>query len=273
MTDLPSFDDLTVISEDQRNSFDSNGHLLVENLCSPEELSPFIDPLLRVGGEISWNKDIPLEDQRTYDRAFHQAINLWRLDPIVKAFVMAKRFAHVAAQLLGVKGVRLYHDQLLNKKANGGHTPWHQDAFYWPVAGHHAITMWMPLVNVTTEMGIVQFANGSHRRGDLKGGAISKTSEQKLSELVDAGDFSLSSHKMLNAGDATFHAGWTLHRAGSNSTQMDRPAMTVIYIADQCTVLELEREEQHLDLFMYLPGLKEGDLAISPMNPLLWSQE
>jgi len=48
--------------------------------------------------------------------------------------------------------------------------------------------------------------------------------------------------------------------------------MTVIYIADECPVLNLEREEQHLDLFMYLPGVKEGDLAISPMNPLLWSE-
>lgn len=272
MTNLPSLDDLRVISEDQRNSFKTNGHLLVESLCSSTELSPFIDPLLSLGGAISWNKDIALEDQGTYDRAFHQAINLWRLDPVAAAFVMAKRFAHVAAQLLDVNGVRLYHDQLLNKKANGGHTPWHQDAFYWPVAGHHAITMWMPLMDVTAEMGIVEFVNGSHHEGDLKGGAISEASEQKLSELVDGGDFSTSSYKRINAGDATFHAGWTLHRAGNNSTQMDRPVMTVIYIADECPVLNLEREEQRLDLFMYLPGVKEGDSAISPMNPLLWSQ-
>ena len=272
MTNLPSLDDLRIISEDQRNSFRTNGHLLVESLCSSTELSPFIDPLLSLGGAISWNKDIALEDQGTYDRAFHQAINLWRLDHVAAAFVMGKRFAHVAAQLLDVNGVRLYHDQLLNKKANGGHTPWHQDAFYWPVAGHHAITMWMPLMDVTAEMGIVEFVNGSHHEGDLKGGAISEASEQKLSELVDGGDFSTTSYKRINAGDATFHAGWTLHRAGNNSTQMDRPVMTVIYIADECPVLNLEREEQRLDLFMYLPGVKEGDSAISPMNPLLWSQ-
>ena len=132
--------------------------------------------------------------------------------------------------------------------------------------------MWMPLTDVTAEMGIVEFVNGSHHEGDLKGGAISEASEQKLSELVDGGDFSTSSYKRFNAGDATFHAGWTLHRAGNNSTQMDRPVMTVIYIADECPVLNLEREEQRLDLFMYLPGVKEGDSAISPMNPLLWSQ-
>ena len=132
--------------------------------------------------------------------------------------------------------------------------------------------MWMPLMDVTAEMGIVEFVNGSHHEGDLKGGAISEASEQKLSELVDGGDFSTSSYKQFNAGDATFHAGWTLHRAGNNSTQMDRPVMTVIYIADECPVLNLEREEQRLDLFMYLPGVKEGDSAISLMNPLLWSQ-
>lgn len=273
MTDLPSFDELRTITEDEKDFFKVNGHLLVENLSSSEELGPFVEPLLDTGNKIAWNKDIPLEDQRTYDRAFHQAINLWRLDPIIEAFVTAKRFAHVAAQLLGVRGVRLYHDQLLNKKANGGHTPWHQDAFYWPVDGRDAITMWMPLIDVSAEMGIVEFADKSHQRGDLNGGAISGVSEQLFSQLVEGEEFLLSSYDSLKAGDATFHAGWTLHRAGGNTTEVDRPAMTVIYIADQCRVIDLERDEQHLDLFIYLPGVKEGEIAMSPLNPLLWPQE
>ncbi len=273
MTNLPSFDHPRTISEDAKDSFNINGHLLVEGLCSSEELAPFVDPLLNIGNEIAWNKNVPIEDQRTYDRAFHQALNLWRVDPIVQTFVTAKRFAHVAAQLLNAQGVRLYHDQLLNKKANGGHTPWHQDAYYWPIDGCQAITMWMPLVNVSAAMGLVEFANKSHQKGDLKGGAISGASDQLFSELVEKEEYLLSSHDSLTAGDATFHAGWTLHRAGSNTTEVDRPAMTIIYIVDQCQVTQIERDEQRLDLLMYLPGVKEGDVAMSPMNPLLWSQE
>ena len=233
----------------------------------------FSELLVRLGTDIAWNKDIPLEKQRTYDRAFHQSINLWKLDPKAMAFVTARRFAHVAAQLLKVKGVRLYHDQLLNKKAQGGHTPWHQDAYYWPIKGTQAITMLMPLVDIDSSMGLVQFAEKSHLKGDLKGSAISGASENEFSELVDKEQFSLSSYESFVAGDATFHAGWTLHRAGENNTNRDRPAMTVIYIADQCQVQKIERNEQQLDLLMYLPGTNEGDMAVSPMNPLLWHQD
>ena len=49
--------------------------------------------------------------------------------------------------------------------------------------------------------------------------------------------------------------------------------MTVIYIADKCQIQKIERNEQRLDLVMYLPGAEEGDLAVSPMNPLLWHQD
>ena len=273
MSQLPSFDGERTISQEKIDFFAENGHVRIKQLCSKNELTHFSESLIRVGTDIAWNKDIPLEKQRTYDRAFHQSINLWKLDPVAEAFVTAKRFAHVAAQLLQVKGVRLYHDQLLNKKAQGGHTPWHQDAYYWPIKGSQAITMWMPLADIDSSMGLVQFAERSHLRGDLKGSAISGTSETEFSELVQREEFSLSSYEFFSAGDATFHAGWTLHRAGENTTERDRPAMTVIYIADECRIQEIERNEQRLDLLMYLPGVEEGDLAVSPMNPLLWYQD
>ncbi|MEM9514691.1 MAG: phytanoyl-CoA dioxygenase family protein [Actinomycetota bacterium] len=41
--------------------------------------------------------------------------------------------ASVAAELLGVEAVRVYHDQALVNRAGGGRTPWHQDQWYWPL--------------------------------------------------------------------------------------------------------------------------------------------
>ena len=63
------------------------------------------------------------------------------------------RFAGVAAALLGVDGVRLYHDQALFKEPGGGPTPWHQDQVYWPLATDRTITMWMPLVDLPDASG------------------------------------------------------------------------------------------------------------------------
>ncbi len=44
-----------------------------------------------------------------------------------------------------VEGVRVYADQALYKEPHGGYTPWHCDAFYWPLATDKAITAWVPL--------------------------------------------------------------------------------------------------------------------------------
>lgn len=46
---------------------------------------------------------------------------------------------------LQVEGVRLYADQALYKEPHGGYTPWHCDAFYWPLASDKAVTAWIPL--------------------------------------------------------------------------------------------------------------------------------
>ena len=64
--------------------------------------------------------------------------------------------------VVGVPGIRLYHDQALFKEPGGGVTPWHQDQGYWPFRGWGPVTMWMPLVDLTAEMGgSMSFARGS----------------------------------------------------------------------------------------------------------------
>ena len=56
-----------------------------------------------------------------------QVMNLWERDADVRKFVFGTRLARVAAELMGVSGVRLYHDQALCKLPGGGPTPWHAD--------------------------------------------------------------------------------------------------------------------------------------------------
>ena len=73
----------------------------------------------------------------------------------------------------------------------------------------------------------------------------------------------------MQPGDATFHAGWTLHRAGPNTTLKARPVMTVIFVADGTEILE-PTPLQELDLKIWLGGQLPGDQVDSPMNPLLY---
>ena len=200
-------------------------------------------------------------------------MNIWSTDEGAKRFVLAKRFARVAAELLGVNGVRIYHDQALFKESGGGPTPWHQDQYYWPVDTDNTVTMWMPLVDVTDQMGMLTFASGSHREGYLGTLPISEESERVFQEYVDSKGFSISRQKTMNAGDATFHYGWTLHSAPSNKSDTIREVMTVIYVADGCRVTEPVNENQERDITRWMPGARPGDPVATKLNPLAYEKE
>ncbi len=254
---------------DLAENFRRDGHVCVRRLASPGEVAG-VRPAIEAAAAKRTHGVAPLEERDTYGKAFLQAINLWRLDDQIQSFVFGRRFAGVAAALLGVDGIRLYHDQALIKEAGGGATPWHQDQRYWPLDTDQTITMWMPLVDVPVEVGSMTFASGSHRLGNLSGPAISDESEAMFAAAVRERGLREHTHGALAAGDATFHAGWTLHRAGANPTASDRPVMTVIYYADGARVTEPNDEFQHLDLALWLKGLQPGDVAATPRNPILW---
>lgn len=249
--------------------FRTSGHVCVRGLV-PATVVEEARPAIEAAARERTRHVRPLEERDTYGKAFLQAANLWKLDETVRRFVFARRFAGVAAGLLQVDGIRLYHDQALIKEAGGGPTPWHQDQRYWPLDSDRTITMWMPLVDVPAEVGSMTFASGSHRLGDLCGPGISDDSEVVFAEAVRRRKLPTTSHGALAIGDATFHAGWTLHRAPPNPTSGHRPVMTVIYFADGTRVSEPTDDLQRFDLAVWLKGLVAGDLAASPRNPLLF---
>ncbi len=249
--------------------FSAKGHGLVRGLCTRTEVAAYRDAIRAAAARR--NPDpVPLEQRDTYGRAFLQSTNLWRLDEDVRAFVWPPRFARVAAELLGVGGVRLYHDQALFKEPGGGPTPWHQDQIYWPFDSDRTITMWMPLVDIPDQVGSMTFASGSQSLGDLGAYDISDASDEAAAETVAARGLTLFTYGALDAGDATFHRGWTLHRAGPNPTTQMREVMTIIWFADGARAIEPVNRYQAFDLAVWLKGTSAGELAVGPRNPLLW---
>src|SRR5258706_12979047 len=117
----------------------------------------------------------------TYRKAVLQDMNLVEVEGALKKFTIAKRFGKIAADLLGVGNVRIYHDQALFKEPGGGPTPWHQDQVYWPLDSHNTGTLWMPLVDISLGMGMLTFASGSHRNGIIFDYSISDESDNQLS--------------------------------------------------------------------------------------------
>lgn len=253
-------------------SYRQNGYLLLRGVCSPAEVAAY-RPYLSAIVEDYARQTRPLAERSTYGKAFLQVGNLWQRDENARRFVLARRFAKIAAELMGVTGVRLYHDQALFKEAGGGHTPWHQDQNYWPLNTPDCITMWMPLVDATPDMGTMRFAAGSHRDGSLTPLLISDESEEFYRHLIEEKEFTHEQMPGMQAGDATFHAGWTLHGAPENRSERAREVMTIIYFADGTYLIDpIDSPARQADAEGCFPGVKAGALAVSPLTPLLYSK-
>lgn len=268
---LPDLSSDYPIDEEQIAHYRKNGHVLLRGVLSPEEIAAY-RPVIVDAADRYNTQTKPLEERDTYGKAFLQIMNLWAVDEAVRRYTLARRMGKIAADLMGVDGVRIYHDQALFKEPGGGPTPWHQDQFYWPLDTNNTVTLWMPLVDIPEEVGSMNFGSGSQSVGYLGDLPISDRSDEELKRFITNKGLNVDSYGAMKAGDATFHAGWTLHGAKGNPTPNMREVMTVIYFADGIRISEPKNANQEGDLGNWLPGLKPGDLAASELNPLVYSR-
>ncbi len=269
MSTLPDLSSEYEVSPESIAAYRMNGHVLLRDVCNREEAAAYRNVILDAA--MKNNRETrPIEERDTYGKAFLQIMNLWEKDDQVKQFTLSKRFAGIAAKLLGVESVRLYHDQALFKEPGGGPTPWHQDQFYWPIDTSNTVTLWMPMINITAVMGSMAFADRSNENGFIEIDAqISDASEGFFDEYVRKANYSISGGGAMSAGDATFHSGYTLHRAPGNATDVTREVMTIIYYADGAKVTQPINSFQEGDRETWFMGLEPGSLAASERNPLL----
>ena len=268
-TELPELRDYKQVADFQVREFRRDGHILIAGVLDSDEVSVYRDVINEAANTYNTEKR-NLEDRDTYGRAFLQIMNLWEVDEQVRKFSLAKRMGKIAAELLGVENVRIYHDQALYKEPGGGFTPWHQDQYYWPVDTNNTITMWMPLIDITAEMGMLTFASGSHTAGFVENVAISDESESRFERFINDKRLKVSRAESMKAGDTSWHYGWTLHSApGNMSKHITREVMTVIYIAEGARVTEPQNKHQENDRQRWLCGLEPGDLVASRLNPVI----
>ncbi len=273
MSHLPDLSSHYALQPEQITAFQRDAVTLVQGLASPEEIGTYREKINQAVAQFN-QETRPLSERDTYGMAFLQTMNLWTRDQAVQQFSFAKRFARVAAELLGVSGVRMYHDQALYKEPGGGATPWHQDQHYWPLDTDRTITMWMPLVDIPAEVGTLTFAPGSHTRGYLGDLPISNKSDDVFKAFILENGWETRTYGAMKAGDATFHSGWILHNAPNNpSLTFRREVMTIIYMAQDSRVGIADHANRQNDLAAWLPGCQPGDLAASPLNPVLYSSQ
>ena len=201
--------------------------------------------------------------------AFMPVGNLWQADPVCAEFTRHPRFAQIAARLLGVERVRLYHDQAMFSEPGAAATPWHQDAQHWAIPGNRCLTMWLPLVDLDPAMGTLTYASGSQRDGLRGDWPIGATSQTFFADHLARKTYAQKNAGAMTAGDALFHDGWVIHGSPPNATPRMRAVMTVLFVADGTRLEAPQYPAQQQALIEWTPGQHAGETVGSALNPLL----
>jgi len=210
--------------------FEANGYLVVERITTDEEIEwmrqifEYIfskEHQTKRGAPVDRSGTLTRGEENKLSQAFFPELefpellttNHWR---------NAKRYA---AALLGIDAARLSSwGHMIRKPPGGRAAMWHQDHAYWqPELDYYALGVWLPMHDVSVEMGAMQFIPGSHKRGLMRHRHDDEPQHNVL--VVDEPfDVSKAAPCPLKAGGATFHHCETLHYTAPNTTNQPRLA-------------------------------------------------
>ena len=265
--DLPLLEEDYLLTQTHIEAFRRDGHVLLNGVLSASELAAF-RPVVR-RGVANFNPENASLAERDL-KAFLLVLNLRVRDAAARRFALARRFGKIAAQLLGVKAVRIYLDEAFYKEPGGGVTQWHQDLIYFPLDTDQVITLWLPLVDTSAEMGTLRFASGSHREGNLGYQPLSDDSETHFHKFIAEHGYRITPSVDMKAGEVSAHHGWVLHGAPPNSGKNSREVMALVYYPDGTRIPEPENiYQQHAMQY----GFKKhpGELAESHIHQVVYS--
>ena len=258
-----------LLAQEHIDFYQKNRFIKLKSVLNPETVAFFNAVISQQVNEMN-QEQTALEDRTTYGKAFLQLFNLWVENAVVKQLIFSKRIAKIAADLMEVKGVRLYHDQALFKEGGGGITPWHADQYYWPLQTDKTVTAWIPLQATPLEMGPLEFSAGSQVIVEGRELEIGDESETVIQNKLRVTDFK---HVIepFDVGEISFHSGWVFHRAGANVTEEMRKVMTIIYMDKDMLLKNPENKNQIHDWNTWCPGAAIGEIINSPINPILYT--
>jgi len=213
-------------------AYQRDGFIVMPNLLSPVEVAELTQAVAdavetmgrnKLNGNPGW-----VEGDGYYDRVFLQRLNLWKISPIVKRYMLGPEIGTIASELAGCE-LRVWHDQTLQKAPWANPTAWHLDVPYWSFHARQALSIWIALDDSTIQNGSMYYLPGSHRLvsfdnvgiGPDLGALFDVYPQLKDIEPVPA---------PMKAGSCGFHNGLCAHGAGPNMTPRWRRAMTCGYM-------------------------------------------
>mgnify|MGYP003319198849 FL=1 len=198
---------------------------------------------------------------------------MWLQNTLLKSYVLSPRIAKISADLLGVKSVRLYHDNALAKEPGCGRTPWHCDDDHFPLATHDVVTAWIPAQPIPTAMGPLAFAKPLsifELVKDIHFNKIDTSYDKQIAALFKSNNVAVEDSPFA-MGEVSFHHNRSFHTAGRNKTTRTRIVLANTFFADGARVVDQPTMISG-DWQKFIPGVGPGEIAASKHNPICWPQ-
>ena len=267
------------LTPEQISAYQENGFVVIENFLTPEELEHWRTAVtealeerngqkmpgkaVKVGEDDGINKDADY-----FNNVFDQLLNLWQTNDKVKELMLDERIGKMAADLAGVDGIRIWHDQALIKRPWANPTSWHLDTPFWSFSDRRALSIWVALDDATLENGCLFFIPGSYHKTTFENPGIGKNMGE-IFDFYPQFRHSKSVAAPMKAGSCSFHNGLTIHGAHANMTPGFRRAMTCAYMPDG----NVYNGQPNILPDDYLQHIKTGDLLNDDMqNPLIYKR-
>jgi len=253
-----------LVSDEHIDTFRRDGFVLIPDLLTDDEVDQYGTAVTEAVHTRNAGDTVPLEQKSRYQQSFIQCMNLWEDFDTVRPLTFHPRLGQVAAELLGVDAIRVWHDQALYKQAGGRPTDAHQDHPYWPIKETASVTAWIPFEGSTRESGAMAYLPGTHTIGMRKFVNIFfGEPEDILADPEVAGIEPV--YVEVPKGSVAFHHGLTVHLANANTTERERAVHTIIYFPDGST-----RGYPVPHFAVDRAGIEVGDAIQSDVTPIAW---
>jgi len=236
------FDQIREVTDEEVAFFEEHGWVKLDRLFAPALANELYEHIHRV-----MDTRIKGEDKYVAERApdaksplmveYVASTNLRESDEWLEQLAVCRELGEASARLIKTRPLRLFADSVFHKPARGsdehwfsGETPWHQDYPATPLDRANDLQIWVAAVEITPEMGCLQYLSGSHRLPPMGKATSYLNAEGKMAPkgavevypwLMEKFEVSPAFH--LQPGDALAHHSLTMHYSQENqSTTRDR---------------------------------------------------
>jgi non-haem Fe2+, alpha-ketoglutarate-dependent halogenase len=211
------------LSKEQITSFRANGYVTPLDALTPAEVARYREGLrsseAHLGGSLM-----------AIDRKYRG--NLHLLCRWMDELMRHPAILDVMEDLLG-PDLLLYTSRFFIKEPHSEEiAAWHQDSTYFGLRPFEHTTAWVALSNVTREAGPVEFAAGSHLRGQLlqRSNMVTNSVNTAGQTIVEWFDDSHIELAILRPGQFSLHHTCTVHQSAPNRSDDRRIGVALSYI-------------------------------------------